>query len=70
MDGQSGLLNAVFDPAVALAVAAVVLLGGLIVRKRQEAKRRRSDPHVICLWACLGVYPPNRRPARHSQSTL
>jgi|DewCreStandDraft_4_1066084.scaffolds.fasta_scaffold118514_2 hypothetical protein len=69
MDGQSGLLNAVFDPAMALAVAAVVFLVGLIVRERQEAKRKRSDPKVICLSACLGVYRPNQRAARHTQST-
>lgn len=68
MDAQSGLLNAVFDPVMALALAAVVLLVGLIVRERQAAKRRRSDPSVIVLSACLGAYRPNQRAAGHGKS--
>lgn len=68
MDAQSGLLNAVFDSAMALAVAAVVLLVGLIVRERQEAKRKRSDPRVMALSACLGAYRPNQRVAGPSKA--
>ena len=67
MDTQSSLFNAVLDPTMVIAVAAIIILVGSIVRDWHDRRRKRADPKVITLSAQLGAYRPNHRLVEQSK---